>query len=180
MINDLFFGELFVGLDPRGVVREFFRRSRRVETGLPEPDGGWAQINVTESNLGAVRGLHAEETNKLIGIVSGEAFGVWIDARPESDSFGEMVTASLVPGKQVFVPAGVLNGWQSLTQPAQYLYCFSTEWTAELKGVWVNPLDAILAVPWPVPIVEGNRSQISTKDESAPSWEALKLTLVNR
>jgi dTDP-4-dehydrorhamnose 3,5-epimerase len=91
-----------------------------------------------------------------------------------------MVTTSLVPGKQVFVPAGVLNGWQSLTQPAQYLYCFSNEWTADLNGVWVNPLDATLAVPWPVPIVEGNRSQISAKDESAPSWEALKLSLVNR
>ena len=180
MINELLFGELTVGLDPRGVVREFFRRSRKDETRLPEPDGGWAQINVTESNLGAVRGLHAEETNKLIGIISGEAFGVWVDARPESDSFGEMVTASLVPGKQVFVPAGVLNGWQSLTQPAQYLYCFSVEWTADLKGVWVNPLDATLAVPWPVPIVEGNRSQISAKDVSAPSWEALQLTLVNR
>jgi dTDP-4-dehydrorhamnose 3,5-epimerase len=163
MINGLIFGDLFVGLDPRGVVREFFRRSRREETGVPEPKGGWAQINVTESNVGAVRGLHAEETNKLIGIVSGEAFGVWIDARPHSDSFGEMVTVSLIPGKQVFVPAGVLNGWQALTQPAQYLYCFSDEWTPDLKGVWVNPLDASLAVPWPLPIVKGNRSQISAK-----------------
>jgi len=90
MINGLIIGELTMGIDPRGVVREFFRRSHSDEKGIPEPKDGWAQINVTESIYGAVRGLHAEETNKLIGIVSGEAFGVWIDARFESESFGEL------------------------------------------------------------------------------------------
>jgi len=179
MINGLILGELTEGLDPRGVVREFFRRSRGDESGIPEPNGGWAQINVTESVRGAVRGLHAEETNKLIGIVSGEAFGVWIDARPSSKSFGEMVTTTLLPGGQVYVPAGVLNGWQSLANPSQYLYCFSSEWTPDLKGIWVNPLDSTLAIPWPVPIEVGNRSQISAKDESAESWEAFRNTLVN-
>ncbi|MHB1210415.1 MAG: dTDP-4-dehydrorhamnose 3,5-epimerase family protein [Acidimicrobiales bacterium] len=156
MINGLTFGELTVGVDPRGVVREFFRRSRGGKSGIPEPREGWAQINVTESNYGAVRGLHAEETNKLVGIVTSEAFGVWIDARPESGSFGEMVTTTLYPGTQVYVPAGVLNGWQSLSNPSQYLYCFSSEWTPDIKGIWVNPLDPKLGVPWPVHIEVGN------------------------
>jgi dTDP-4-dehydrorhamnose 3,5-epimerase len=179
MINGLTFGELTVGVDPRGVVREFFRQSRAAESGIPAPKEGWAQINVTESNYGAVRGLHAEATDKLIGIVTGEGFGVWIDARPTSDSFGEMMTSFLHAGTRVYVPAGVLNGWQSLAQPSQYIYCFSSEWTPDLKGVWVNPLDATLSIPWPVPIEKGNRVQISAKDESAASWDATRKSLSN-
>lgn len=137
---------------------------------LTVPESGWAQINITESNLGAVRGLHAEGTEKLVGVVSGEGFGVWVDARPTSRTFGEMVTSQLRSGTQVFVPAGVLNGWQSLSSPAQYLYCFSREWTPDMAGVYVTPLDATLAVPWPLGVDAGNRAHVSTKDVSAPTW----------
>lgn len=180
MINGLVFSELNQGPDARGIVREFFRRSRSTDSGVSEPEGAWAQINVTESNYGAVRGLHAEETNKLIGIVSGDAFGVWVDARPKSETFGEIVTSALFPGKQVYVPSGVLNGWQSLASPSQYLYCFSAEWTVDLEGIWVNPLDPTLAIPWPISIENGNRSQISEKDESAATWGATRVFLINR
>lgn len=50
-----------------------------------------------------------------------------------------MATSTLYPGTQVYVPADVLNGWQSLAEAPQYLYCLSSEWTPDLKGIWVNP-----------------------------------------
>jgi dTDP-4-dehydrorhamnose 3,5-epimerase len=180
VIEGLTFNDLTTGVDPRGVVREFFRRSHSDAQGVPVSERGWAQINVTESNYGAIRGLHAEDTAKLVGIVSGEAFGVWIDARPQSATFGLMVTAALSPGKQVYVPSGVLNGWQSLSSPAQYLYCFSAEWTPDMKGIGVNPIDATLAIPWPAAIEVGNLSQISEKDASAAAWDVTRAMLVNR
>lgn len=178
MIEGLLFLESTCGTDPRGVVREFFRRSAAATSGLPVPEAGWAQLNITESNLGAVRGLHAEGTDKLIGIASGEGFGAWVDARPASSTFGEMVTSHLVAGTQVYVPAGILNGWQSLSRPAQYLYCFSREWTANMGGVYVTPLDATLAINWPIPVDAENRAHVSTKDAAAPSWTSVRESLL--
>lgn len=64
--------------------------------------------------------------NKLIGIVSGQALGVYPDARPESPTFGEVHTCTLEVGRQVFVPRGVCNGFQALSDETQDLYCFGT------------------------------------------------------
>jgi dTDP-4-dehydrorhamnose 3,5-epimerase len=178
VIEGLLLLESTLGVDPRGVVREFFRSSIAEILGLPVPVAGWAQINVTESNLGALRGLHAEGTDKLIGIASGEGFGAWVDARPTSATFGEVVTSHLQVGTQVYVPAGVLNGWQSLSSPAQYLYCFSREWTPEMIGVYVTPLDLTLAINWPVAVDAGNRVHVSEKDVNAPSWASVRESLL--
>ena len=169
MIDGLLFLKSRSGEDPRGVVREFFRRSSSEAVGLAVPVAGWAQLNVTESRLGGVRGLHAEGTDKLVGIVSGEGFGAWVDARPGSSTFGEIVTATLEIGTQVFVPAGVLNGWQSQSDAAQYLYCFSREWVVDMGGVFVTPLDLTLKIAWPIHIDPTNRAQLSAKDAAAPS-----------
>ncbi|NNN01426.1 MAG: dTDP-4-dehydrorhamnose 3,5-epimerase family protein [Acidimicrobiaceae bacterium] len=180
MIFGLNLSEQTTGTDSRGVVREYFRRSSCQEDGLIVPEAGWAQINVTESNYGAIRGLHAEATDKLVGIISGEAYGVWIDGRPGSATFGNVVTAQLRPGLKVFVPSGVLNGFQSLADPSQYLYCFSAEWSRDMEGFSVNPLDEELGIRWPVSISHENRDQISEKDATSPTWESTRRILLNR
>jgi dTDP-4-dehydrorhamnose 3,5-epimerase len=159
-----------VGVDARGTVREFYRRSRGERLPDSIAERGWSQINVTESVLGAIRGLHGEEMAKMVGVVSGSAFGVWVDARRASPTFGAVVTKVLEPGLQVFVPAGVLNGFQSLSDPSQYLYCFTAEWSVDMTGVRVNPLDATLAIPWPIDIDSENSALLSEKDHGAPSW----------
>jgi dTDP-4-dehydrorhamnose 3,5-epimerase len=180
MIRGLEFSELNFGSDPRGVVREFFRRTRDEEQGRPVPTTGWAQINVTESVYGALRGLHGEATDKLVGVVSGHAFGAWLDARPDSPTFGSVVTETLIPGLQAYVPSGVLNGFQSLSTVSQYLYCFSSEWAAGMSAISVNPLDATLAIAWPIAIEPDDRAQISAKDAAAPTWDAVRLELLDR
>src|SRR5690242_16581314 len=110
--------------DERGVVREFYRESSWVAAGLPSL-GPWVQINVTETKQGALRGLHGESMYKLVAIAAGRAFGAYVDARHDSPSFGQVVTADLTPGRQVLVPNGVCNGFQSVSDGVtQYLYCF--------------------------------------------------------
>jgi dTDP-4-dehydrorhamnose 3,5-epimerase len=178
MIDGLLFLDSRSGEDPRGIVREFYRHSSSIAIGLPVPVAGWAQLNVTESRRGAVRGLHAEGTDKLVGVVSGQGFGAWVDARPGSTTFGEIVTATLEIGTQVYVPKGVLNGWQALTEPSQYLYCFSREWVVDMGGVFVTPLDTSLKIAWPIPLDADNRSQLSAKDVAAPSWETVRESLL--
>jgi len=152
--------------DERGSVREFFRTSAYTDAvpGL----GDWRQINVTESGHGAVRGLHGEAMTKLVACVSGEAFGAYLDARPDSSSYGALVTVPLSPGVQVLVPAGVCNGFQSVSeQGTQYLYCFTEEWRPGMAGTAFSPLDEQLGLHWPIPIDPADPAQISAKDAGA-------------
>ena len=98
--------------DERGTVREFFRASALGDFGTIR------QINVTESGYGAIRGLHGESTTKLVGCIAGEAFGAYLDTRPDSASYGKLVTVELKVGTQVLVPPGVCNGFQSVSRGA--------------------------------------------------------------
>ena len=154
--------------DERGTIREFYRESSWLEAGLPSL-GPWLQLNVTETGRGAVRGLHGEATHKLVGIVEGEAFGAYVDIRPSSPTAGKVVTLDLVKGRQVLVPSGVCNGFQSVSDgPTQYLYCFDAEWRPGMSGGAVDPLDPGLAIPWPIPVDPSDRSLISAKDAALP------------
>jgi dTDP-4-dehydrorhamnose 3,5-epimerase len=151
--------------DERGTVREFFRASTLPDFGILR------QINVTESGYGAVRGLHGEATTKLVGCVSGAAFGAYLDTRPGSASFGKLVTVDLSPGTQVLVPAGVCNGFQSVSREgSQYLYCFTEEWQPGMPGSAYSPLDEGLGLTWPIPVDPANPAQISAKDAAAPKF----------
>lgn len=153
--------------DERGTVREFFRSSDAGDLGVATL-GPWAQVNVTETHRGAVRGMHGESMTKLVGVVAGRAHGAWVDARPGSPTYGQVEELELTVGTQVLVPPGVCNGFQSLEDGTQYLYCFDVEWQPGMAGVAVSPLDPTLAIGWPIPIDTDDRSMISEKDLSAP------------
>lgn len=157
--------------DERGTVREFFRTSGFAEAAVPVPER-WAQLNLTFTKRGGVRGLHGEATDKLVGIASGSALGAYLDARRDSATFGTVVTVPLEVGTQVFVPAGVCNGFQAVTD-CQYLYCFGVEWQPGMAGVAVTPLDPDLAIAWPIAIDVDNPAMISAKDAAAPRFGAL-------
>ena len=154
--------------DARGTVRELFRRSALAEAGLVV--GPWQQINVTETRRGAIRGLHGENMTKLVTVVCGEAFGAYVDARPDSPTRGRTVTVRLTFGTQVLVPAGVCNGFQSVSaEPTQYVYCFDREWAPGMEGVAVHPLDPALGILWPIAIDPTDPAMLSAKDAAQPS-----------
>jgi dTDP-4-dehydrorhamnose 3,5-epimerase len=156
--------------DDRGAVREFYRASAYADgpfAGL----GEWQQMNVTESKRGALRGMHGEAMVKLVSCVSGEAYGAYLDARPQSSSYGTVVTVTLTPGTQVLVPAGVCNAFQSVSEGGtQYVYCFTAEWKPGMAGIAFNPLDEGLGLSWPLPVDVDNPAQISAKDAAAPNF----------
>ncbi|MGI8677845.1 MAG: dTDP-4-dehydrorhamnose 3,5-epimerase family protein [Jatrophihabitans sp.] len=156
--------------DERGTVREFFRTSGFAEAGVPVPER-WAQVNVTYTAHGGLRGLHGETADKLIGLASGVAFGAWLDTRPGSPTHGTLVTQELTVGVQMFVPAGVCNGFQSISPAGcQYVYCFGVEWTPGMAGVAVSPLDPGLGIAWPIPVDPADPAQLSAKDAAAPRF----------
>jgi len=153
--------------DERGTIRELFRTSAFADAGVAA--GPWLQVNATETSQGAIRGLHGEAMTKLVAIVHGEALGAYVDVRAGSSSRGKVVTVPLVKGTQVLVPAGVCNGFQSISPgTSQYLYCFDAEWVPGMPGVAVNPLDPDLGIVWPLPVDVTDRAQLSAKDAALP------------
>ena len=160
-------------VEERGVVRELYRESAFVDAGLGSL-GAFLQVNATETKQGGVRGLHAEDITKLVAVVAGEAYGAYVDLRPESLTYGAVVTLTLTPGRQVLVPKGVGNGFQA-TAPGvtQYVYCFDQEWVPGMPGTACSPVDPALGIEWPLPIDVDDRSQISQKDLEAPLFADL-------
>lgn len=157
--------------DERGTVRELFRRSAFVDAGTPF--GQIEQINVTLTHLGAVRGMHAEQMTKLVGVAHGSAHAVYVDGRLGSPTFGLVEEVALEPGVQVLVPSGVANGFQALAPATQYAYCFDCEWAAGMPGSAFTPLDPLVVDRWPLPIDPHDSSQISVKDRSAVTFAQL-------
>lgn len=159
--------------DERGVVREFYRQSDFANAGLPAPDR-WRQVNVTASKRGAIRGLHGEDMTKFVSVVSGTAFGVYLDARKDSATFGQVETVELDLGVGVVVSNGICNGFQATGEgTTQYAYCFDKEWEPAMAGVAVNAFDPALAVAWPIVIDRSDRSLLSEKDANLPFLEDL-------
>lgn len=157
--------------DARGAIREVFRRSAFESVGLSYL--AIDQINLTQSRIGTIRGMHAEAMNKLLTVAVGAAFGAYVDLRVGSPTFGRVETVDLRPGIQVFVPSGVANGFQALVDGTQYLYCFDREWQPGMAGQACNPLDPELAIPWPLAIDADDLSQLSAKDREAPLFSDL-------
>lgn len=157
--------------DERGTVRELFRRSAFADAGTPF--GRIDQINVTLTHLGGVRGMHAEEMTKLVGVAQGRARGVYVDVRHGSPTFGLVDEVDLEPGVQVLAPSGVANGFQALAPETQYAYCFDEEWAPGMPGSAFTPLDPLVADRWPLPIDPDDPAQISAKDRSALTFAQL-------
>ena len=99
------------------LVREFYRASAFEAAGIPLP--AFQQVNVTQTNPGAIRGMHGESMVKLIAIAHGTAWGAWVDARPESPTRGAVFqTRHLVDALaaiRVPIRVGIHSGEVALT-----------------------------------------------------------------
>lgn len=71
----------------------------------------------------------------------------------------------LNPGKAVFVPQGVANGYQTLEENVTYTYLVNAHWSPEAKYTMVNAFDSALDIAWPIPKDE---AIVSEKDEAHP------------
>ncbi len=158
--------------DERGTICEAFRRSTiaAADLGL----GDLHQVNVTTTRRGAIRGMHAEEMTKLTTVASGEAYGQYVDLRPGSSTFGRVEQVTIRPGVEVLVPPGVANGFQSLSEPSVYVYCFDREWHPGMAGRACTPLDPALMPHWPLVVDHEDPAYVSAKDRAAPTIDDLR------
>lgn len=154
-IPGLYFIDLVVHKDNRGSFRESYNQTTLSKSGLRAIDEFViVQNNVsTSEEKGVIRGLHAEPWEKYISPASGSFFGAWVDLRP-GKSFGSIDTKEIGPSQAVFVPRGVANGFQALTDLV-YSYLVNDHWSKEAKSryVFVNLADPELAIEWPLGII---------------------------
>jgi len=151
--------------DERGWFQEKFQKEKLVAAGMPE------SFNVVQNSLaynkrGVTRGFHAEPWDKYISVVSGRIFVAYVDLR-KGDTFGKTVTLELDAEKAVFVPRGVGNSYQCLTDECYYLYSVNKHWSEEAykNSIAVNMDDPSLAIPWPIPLSE---AVLSDRDQKHP------------
>src|SRR6266852_2925544 len=76
--------------DSRGFFREAFRLDE-VEAAVKRPLH-FVQMNHSRSSRATLRGLHAENWDKLVYVSAGEVFTALADVRPDSPTFGRVGT----------------------------------------------------------------------------------------
>ena len=166
-------GVKVITLDPKIDERGFF--SRNYDVNIAKELGfhrDWVQENFSYSkNKGTLRGLHFQENpfteTKLVRLVTGSVFDVFVDIRKESSTFGKWGSYLLTSEKQewIYLPRGIAHGMITLEDNMRMLYkvdnCFNPEADSAIK--WDDPY---LNIKWPI-----KPTIISKKDQNAKSFK---------
>jgi len=155
--------------DPRGKFTEVWQTEEMQKMGLPavEPK----QLGIAHSKKGAIRAIHAEPYDKLVHVVRGKVFCAMVDLRSDSKTFGQVDTFELDSSQMLFIPKGVGNGVQAISdEDVDYVYCVTGVWSADkaYSGQYlaINFADKDLGIKWPI----GSEGWIvSLKDQQNPS-----------
>jgi dTDP-4-dehydrorhamnose 3,5-epimerase len=157
-------------VDARGFFLETFHAGRYAA--LAGVADTFVQDNHSRSNLGVLRGLHAQRRHpqgKLVRCARGAVYDVAVDIRPASATFGRWVGEVLSDEnqRQLWIPPGFAHGFQVLSQVADFEYKCTAEYLGddEIGVIWNDP---DLGIEWPLdnPIVSG-------KDQRWPSLRTL-------
>lgn len=154
--------------DNRGWFKENFQKEKMLPLGFPEVffKEDKLQNNVSLSRKDVLRGLHAEPWDKYISIAdNGSVLGAWVDLR-EGESFGHVYQTVIDASKGLFVPRGVANGFQVLSDTVSYSYLVNDYWALELKPkyAFVNYADPSLGIKWQ----DVDHAEVSEADKNHP------------
>lgn len=159
--------------DLKGDDRGFFSEICHPESFGNLVEGGFKikQINHARSQENVVRGIHAEDWNKLVFITSGKAFCAIADLRPESATYKKVETFILgfdeksLPGG-LFISKGLGNGVAVINGPLEYIYLVDKLYKDRdpAGDMAVSLFDPQLAINWPI---EQDKMIISDRDRNS-------------
>ena len=161
--------------DDRGTFLESYTASALQEATGRNLD--LAQLNVSVSRRGVVRGIHAAHVPpgqaKYVQCLSGHILDVIVDIRPESPTFGQYAAVELDDRDReaVFISEGLGHAFCVLSASATVAYVTSTPYDPD-QEFGIDPLDPDLALPWPKDIT----LVISAKDRAAPRLAEIAVT----
>jgi dTDP-4-dehydrorhamnose 3,5-epimerase len=151
--------------DSRGFFSESWNRKTLASHGI---DMDFVQDNHSLSaQVGTVRGLHFQAPphaqDKLVRCGKGRLFDVAVDIRKGSPTYGQWVgeELSFENGKQLWVPAGFLHGFMTLTPDTEIVYKCTDYYAPDCDGAvrWDS-----CGIDWPLDVAT---PVLSEKDEKA-------------
>lgn len=173
-VQDLGFGGVKLILpqvfkDKRGFFLEQYKEERYMQAGIEE---FFPQDNLSYSKFGVIRGMHFQvdpPQAKLIQVIHGEIYDVFVDINPESKNFGKWqgITLSDKEPKQLYLPSGFAHGFCCLSEDAYVLYKVSSPYDPSAERNFLYS-DAEIGIKWPV-----EKPILSERDLSAPSFSSL-------
>ena len=150
--------------DARGSFRELFRAEDFAAAGLPSQ---FAQMNMSRSAAGVVRGLHFQwdpPMAKLMRVARGRAFLAAVDIRKNSPTCGRAWWRETHAHEDlwIYAPAGFARGLQALEDDTEVEYLCTTAYEPVTEGGirWDDPA---LGIPWP-----RGATEVSPKDRAQP------------
>jgi dTDP-4-dehydrorhamnose 3,5-epimerase len=158
--------------------RGFFTRT--FDAGVAASHGveasAFVQDSQSRSRRGVVRGLHGRGGDgeaKLVRCARGAVHDVVVDARPASPTFGRHDVFRLDDDRfwHLYIPAGLLHGFQALTDEADVCYRIDREHHPD-EDRSVRYDDPELGISWPLSV-----SGMSARDRAAGSWAELRRSL---
>ncbi len=173
-INKVFFKSVYVlspktYSDNRGSFFESW--NKKIFNELLNINYEFVQDNHSISIEGTLRGLHYQFPNpqgKLVRVISGEIFDVFVDLRKSSSTFGQWggVNLSSDNMKQIWIPSGFAHGFLTLSSKAEVLYKTTDYWHKENEKTIIWD-DKNISIKWPttkkIIISEKDRNGISFK-----------------
>ena len=127
----------------------------------------FVQSNISHSHINVLRGMHAQLTRpqgKLIQVLSGEIYDVFVDLRSDQASFGKWhgIQLSAQKSQQLWIPAGFAHGFLTLAQDTTVLY-HCTDYYVPNDQITLLWNDTDTNIQWPI----GCASPIlSSKDQA--------------
>lgn len=154
--------------DERGFFREIFHMDElEIELGFEFKP---VQMNHSRSMPGVLRGLHAEQWNKMIYPVAGTAFLAIVDLRPDSQSFAKVETFTIDENHRfgLFISNGLANSVCVVGEDlVDYIYLTDAYWDgSDQRAIaWDDP---DLNISWPI-----KNPIISERDKNNPKLRDL-------
>lgn len=155
--------------DERGFFARSWSVTELVEHGLKAEI---RQCSVSfNARKGTLRGMHYQaaphEETKVIRCTAGAIYDVLVDVRPSSSTYGQWVGTELTAEnrRQLYVPAGIAHGFQTLSADSEVFYQISTDYVAaSARGLRWN--DPAVHIAWPDP----HSATISDRDRGFPDF----------
>lgn len=125
---------------------------------------------------GIIRGLHFQkppfEQGKLVRCTKGTIWDVAVDIRRNSPTFGKWIGAELSEenANQLWIPAGFLHGFATLTENCIVQYKVTNPYSKESDaGIAFD--DSDIGIDWKIDI---SKAILSEKDRNQPPLTSLK------
>ncbi|MFZ5377002.1 MAG: dTDP-4-dehydrorhamnose 3,5-epimerase family protein [Patescibacteria group bacterium] len=157
-INGLFFYQYKKHYDERGFFTEIAKvpHFNKAVVGV---DFQPKQFNFSYSKTNVVRGFHAEDWNKMVTIVGGQAVCVLADIRKNSPTYTQVeyflmgTDLESEYGAGLFISRGIANSICVLNGPVSYLYAVDMlyEDRDRTGDRAISLFDPQLNVQWPIP-----------------------------